>query len=79
MRIELADCQGVLLDEIADPKMKRLDVAKTYCLALRSSERDTIDWTKVNEAIIARWSKSALLWIKERAWSGKCFEEASVA
>lgn len=77
MPFELAGCQGVLLDEIANPKMKRLDIAKTYRLALESSERRHIDWFKVNSAIIARWSFSGLCWIKEQAWSGKCFKELS--
>jgi hypothetical protein len=70
---ELACCERMLLQEIADKRMKRKDVAKTYAMSLRSSERDTIDWKKVNEAIIERWSMSALTFIKEQAWSGKCF------
>ena len=74
MKIELAGCENTLLDEIADPRMKRLDVAKTYCLALRSSERDQVDWKKVNQAIIDRWSCFALAWIKEQAWKGSCFK-----
>lgn len=72
IRFELAGCTQTLLDEIANKEMKRRDVAKTYALAIRSSEKT--DWAKVNAAIVARWSKSALLWIKEQAWSGKCFE-----
>jgi hypothetical protein len=75
VRIELAACESVLLQEIGDKRMKRRDVAQTYALALKSSERDSIDWGKVNRAIIARWSMHALTWIKERAWSGKAFEE----
>lgn len=66
--IELANCENTLLREIANPVFKRKDVAATYALALRSSERDRIDWRRVNEAIIARWSSSALVWIKRRAW-----------
>ena len=77
LTMELAGCEAMLLREIADKRMKRNDVAQTYALALRSSERDRIDWRKVNEAIIARWSFSALTWIKERAWSGKCFPPES--
>lgn len=73
---ELAGCESTLLQEIADEAFKRRDVAKTYHLALRSSERDRIDWKKVNRAIIERWSVSGLNWIKEQAWSGKCFGEA---
>lgn len=67
MRIELANCEATLLDEIANPIFKRADVAVTYGLALRSSERDRIDWGKVNRAILARWSQHALMWIKDRA------------
>lgn len=74
-RIELADCERTLLEEIARPEMTRRDVAKTYALALRSSERNRVDWKKVNRAIIDRWSPSGLDWIKQQAWSGKCFEE----
>ncbi len=75
MRIELADCENVLLQEISMKEMKRKDIAKTYALALKSSEFDQIDWGKVNRAIIARWSMSALTYIKDQAWSGKCFSE----
>jgi hypothetical protein len=71
IRFELADCTGTLLREIAEPSSKRRDIAKTYALALRSSE--ATDWKAVNAAIIARWSVSALNWIKEQAHSGKCF------
>jgi hypothetical protein len=68
MRIELAACEATILGEIADPKFKRAQVATTYALCLRSSERDRIDWGKVNRAILDRWSPAALKWIKERAW-----------
>jgi len=77
VRYELADCQATLLREIADRGMKRRDVAQTYALALKSSEHDRIDWRAVNEAIITRWSPHALVWIKERAWGGKCFAEVA--
>ena len=66
VRIELADPEGDLLREIADPKMTRNDVRLTYRLALRSQDR--VDWGKVNRAIIERWSETALLLIKKWAW-----------
>ena len=72
MRMELAGCTQMLLDEIARKEFKRKDIAKTYALALRSSEQT--DWARVNAAIVARWSQSALVWIKEQAWSGKAFD-----
>lgn len=62
----LALPEQTLLEEIANPKMTRADVVLTYRLALGSSQ--LIDWRKVNEAIIARWSVSGLTWIKKRAW-----------
>ena len=71
MRFELANTTKILLHEIGEKAMKRNDVAKTYALALRSSEET--DWAKVNKAIIERWSLHALEWIKERAHSGKCY------
>ena len=73
MRIELCNCERVLLEEIADPRMKRRDVAQTYALAVRSTEVGKVKWEKVNQAIVERWSESALKWIKEQAWSGKAF------
>ena len=62
------DCERILLKEIADPKATRDELALTYGLSLCSSEFKTIDWAKVNRAIIERWSMSALLYIKRRAW-----------
>ena len=65
-RIELADPQAQLLEDIATPAMKRRDVAMTYRLALRGAGR--VDWPAVNRAIIARWSLSGLDWIKREAF-----------
>jgi hypothetical protein len=65
---EMVNCEATLLREIADGGMKQKDVASTYGLALLSSERDQIDWTKVNQAIIARWGHSGLVRIKTEAW-----------
>lgn len=75
MRIELCNCEQALLDEINHPQTRRNDVAKTYSMALRSSEAGTMDWSKVNKAIIDRWSKHALQWIKTRAWNSKCWDK----
>ena len=73
MRIELANCTNVLLSELKYPKVTQKRIAKTYALALGSSERT--DWARVNRAIIERWSISGLKRIKEMAWSGKCFDD----
>jgi hypothetical protein len=66
MYVELVDPQGTLEREIADPRMKRDDVALTYAFALR--QRADINWAAVNQAIISRWSLSGLKYIKESAW-----------
>ena len=66
MRIELANCTNVLLSELKNPKITQKGIAKTYTLALDSSERT--DWTRVNAAIIEKWSLSGLKRIKEMAW-----------
>ena len=66
--IELACCTSVLLREIADRQSTQKDIAKTYAMALRSSE--TTDWAAVNYAILQRWKPSGLVRIKEWAWQG---------
>jgi len=71
MRIELGNCTNTLLAEIQTPELTRRDIAQTYRLAMQSSE--PVDWAAVNAAIIARWSLSALEYIKRMAWSGRCF------
>lgn len=70
--IEIACCEMVILNEIAQG-LNRRQIAQTYRLALQSSESETMDWGKVNRAIIERWSVAGLAWIKKQAWSGKCF------
>lgn len=64
--VHLMDCENVILREIEDRDCKRDTVALTYAFCLRSDEK--IDYEKINKAIIARWSKSALNYIKTRAW-----------
>jgi hypothetical protein len=71
--MELCCCEMVLLNDIGIKEFTHKQIAQTYRLALQSSESKTIDWKKVNEAIIARWSKAGLERIKKLAWSGKCF------
>ena len=79
MPIEMVECERALLEEIRDPKMKRRDVAKTYALTIKSSEFGDIDFDRVNRAIIERWSRSGLEWIKKQAWTGDCFEDEKIA
>jgi hypothetical protein len=71
MNVELVCCTATLLQEIAEPGLKRNDIALTYRMAMESSERQLVDWPKVNEAIIKRWSLAGLIYIKNRAWKLK--------
>lgn len=71
-RIVMTNCESVLLMECGIPQIKRKDIALTYRLAMESESegREKIDWLKVNTAIINRWSKAGLKYIKEKAWKG---------
>lgn len=73
MKAEMILCESTILDEIGMKESKQRDIAQTYRLAMESSECSTIDWGKVNRAIMERWSKSGLIRIKEMAHSGRCF------
>ena len=70
MYVEMVGVEDVLLREIADPAMKRKDIALTYAYGLRNefSGSEIIDWKRVNGAILTRWSMAGLTYIKERAW-----------
>ena len=65
---ELAGCERLILQEIAEGQTQK-SVALTYAMAVRSRERTTIDWPKVNRAIMARWTgRTALERVKRMAW-----------
>lgn len=72
MVFQMQNCESVLLMECGILQIKRNDIAITYRLAMEAErdKRESIDWAKVNAAIIARWSKSGLQYIKKRAWDG---------
>lgn len=63
---ELENITNTILSEIAMPKLKQSDIAKTYALAIVSDEK--IDWSAINQAIITRWSRSGLNRVKQMAW-----------
>lgn len=76
LRIRLCNCESVLLMETMCHPMTRRSIAMTYRLAMeqeKDADGEKIDWSKVNAAIIKRWSVSGLEYIKRLAWSGKCF------
>lgn len=64
--MELVCCEATILNEISHKECKRKDIALTYYFCLISSEN--INWGNVNRAIIERWSRSGLNYIKVEAW-----------
>ena len=66
MKVQLLDCERVLMEEIATAAITRDSLSITYAFGLLSDE--SIDWKKVNHAIVERWSFSALEYIKCKAW-----------
>ena len=66
---QIADCDFVqwIMNEIEDKAYTRADVAKTYSILLQKAT-PLATFVRINEAIIKRWSPSALRWIKEQAW-----------
>ena len=68
MHFKLVDPEEGILEEIANPKVTRNAVALTFAFCLRQRDEDGIDFKKICQAIVARWSFSALDYIKKRAW-----------
>ena len=56
-----------IMNEIGDKAFKRQQVADTYAVLLRKGVTPE-DVRKINRAIIERWSRAGLTWIKEQAW-----------
>lgn len=67
MGITIVDVQKVILEEIADPKIKRNSIALTYAFCIK--QRNEVDFGIINRAILARWSMSGLTYIKKKAWA----------
>jgi hypothetical protein len=63
---ELENITKTIIVEITIPELKQSDIAKTYALAIKSDEK--IDWSAINQAIVARWSRGGLNRVKQMAW-----------
>lgn len=66
MNAKIVGAEEIIMCEIADETTKRDNVALSYALGIASDE--DIDYGKINRAIVARWSFSALDYIKRKAW-----------
>lgn len=57
-----------ILQELDNPRMTQKDVAVTYALAMNTHlSGQTVDFQKINQAIIDRWSDKGLQNIKKKA------------
>lgn len=70
---------GEFIDFINDKNNKRIDIAKVYAVFIKeypfNSNLEKNVWTKINRAIINRWSKSGLMWIKKESWERLKYKE----
>lgn len=65
---EMVDPVGVIMREIADPRITQASVAITYAFVIRQLG-NSADYAAINAAIMQRWrGKTALTRIKEVAW-----------
>ena len=69
MKVVLMFCEETILQEIADKNFTRDSVAITYAFCIDSTENP--DFAKINRAIINRWSRGAVEYIKKEAWKLK--------
>lgn len=58
--------EEVLFKALKDKKVTRKDIIPIYANFLYFM--DLVDWKKVNKAIINKWSRSGLIFIKKGAW-----------
>lgn len=59
MKIELACCEMVLMNEISQPETTLEGIAKTMAMAWVSSEmaNGLVDWKRISAAVYGRWGK----------------------
>lgn len=63
--IQNVDFVAWIMNEIEGKEFTRKDVAKTYAILIQKGHKNFVD---INQAIMNRWSRNALLWIKTEAW-----------
>lgn len=44
------------------------DCIRAEAIAMKNGREDRCDWLAINTAILSRWSRSGLVWIKRQAW-----------
>ena len=71
MYITMGDPENQILREIEEGHTED-SIALTYAFCIRDHQ-GSVDWGKINKAIMSKWSRIALLRIKQMAW--KLIEE----
>jgi hypothetical protein len=66
MNVEMVSMEEMILQDIKNKASKRDSVALRYSFCISSDE--VIDYEKINKAIVARWNRGALTYIKNKAW-----------
>ena len=67
MKVELMFCEETILQEIGTKEATRDDIALTYAFCRDAKESQNVNFRTINEAIVKRWSLSALEYIKGKA------------
>lgn len=61
--------EETMITAIADKKNKRNEIALLYANLITETRNDPMrDVSKINQAIIDRWSPAGLQYIMEKAW-----------
>lgn len=67
MIVMLMCCEDVIENEIKRG-LKQKDIAQTYAMTMHSEDNGRpTDWRRINEAILARWSRRGLDRVKKLA------------
>ena len=67
MKIELMFCEEMILEEISNKETTRDSVALTYAFCRDAKKTQNVNFRTINEAIMKRWTLSALEYIKNEA------------
>jgi hypothetical protein len=59
------DWLGLIFQEISDKQRTRREIAHTYGILIRTGHKE---FAEINRAILGRWTRSGLEWIKQEAW-----------
>lgn len=65
-RKTVGSIESDFLNKLKEEKVTRDDIVPLYAQGIYWKE--FVDWVKINKAIMDKWSKSGLIYIKHKAW-----------